>query len=477
MSKNIKNSKTVQKKKFRFPNVYLLLFIIIVFAAVLTWVIPAGKFERVTEEGITKVVAGTFQYVDQKPQDPWDIFMAIVTGFKNQISLILMVLFVGAAVHLLEESKAIDVAFQKLANAVKGKESIAIFLIMAIMSIGGATGVFGNVTLVLIPIGIILSLAMGFDRTLGFAMIFFGSFSGFNVGWANFGTIGLAQTIAQVPIFSGLGFRVIAHIVNFALSYAFVMVYYRRIKKDPTRSLNYEEGMALTDYMGNADGKKTETVKMTVGQILSLITAAVGIISVVVGAIQFDWKADHISATFLIVSLIIGLLNNQGFNGAFTQFIKGCSKVVSAAFIIGFANAITIVMSNGLILDTIVNFLSAPIAKFGAVFGANVMLFVNIIISIIISSGSGQATAVMPIMIPIADLTGITRQVAVQAFQFGDGFTNVIVPTIGSLMGGLGFAKVSYGKYLKWAMPLVLLQIILSFVAITVLQMMGWTGM
>lgn len=471
------DKKQLSHKKFQFPNVYVLLFFIAVFAAILTWVVPAGKFERTIEKGITQVIPGSFAFVEQNPQNPWQIFRAIVTGFKNQISLIMMVIFVGAAIHMLEASKAIDLAFRKLAQSVKGKESIAILLIMAVMSLGGATGVFGNVTLVLVPIGILLSLAMGFDRTLGFAMIFFGSFSGFNVGWANFGTIGLAQTIAQLPIFSGIGFRFFAHFINFILSYGFVILYYSRIKKDPTLSLNYEAGMKKEDYWGTKETNSDSVIKLSNGQALSLITATAGIVLVVFGALKWKWSADHISAAFLVVSILIGLFNGNGLNATFDLFIKGCSTVVSAAFIIGFANGITVLMGQGLILDTIVYYLSIPISELGAVAGANFMLLANIIVNFFISSGSGQASAVMPIMVPLADLTGITRQVAVQAFQFGDGFTNVIIPTVGSLMGGLGFAKVAYSKYLRWVLPLVLIQIALSFVAITVLQTIGWTGL
>lgn len=164
---------------------------------------------------------------------------------------------------------------------------------------------------------------------------------------------------------------------------------------------------------------------------------------------------------------------NEGFN----RFIKGCAGTVNAAFIVGFANAMTVLMNGGMILDTIVYWLSKPISSMGSVLGAGFMFLANAVINFFISSGSGQAAAVMPIMVPIADLTGITRQVAVQAFQFGDGFTNCVIPTIGTLMGGLGFAGISYGKYLKKAMPLVGVQIVLAFCTIMFLQSIGWTGL
>ena len=259
---NFKNQLTIGgngmkegNKRSWFPNVYTILFLLAIVSAVLTWIVPAGSYERVTEENVTKVVAGTYHVIGQNPQGPWEIFQALVTGFKNQSSLIYMILFVGAAVYMITETKAIDTIFMKLAKAVKGKEEIAIFCVMFFMSMGGATGVFGNATLVLIPIGIFLSQAMGFDKTLGFFMIFFGQFAGFNVGWANAGVLGVAQAIAEVPLFSGFNARVIFHIVNFALSYSFVIFYLHQIKKDPSKSLNYEQGVKVNDIMGYQDGR------------------------------------------------------------------------------------------------------------------------------------------------------------------------------------------------------------------------------
>lgn len=466
------------KKKHWFPNVYALLFLLAVAAAVMTWVIPAGSFKRVTDAGVTTVVPGTFAFAGQVPQGPWQIFQAVVTGFKNQVSLILMILFVGAAVHMLAQTRAIDTIFTRLAKAVKGREELAVLCVMAFMSLGGATGVFGNVTLVLIPIGIFLSQAMGFDKTLGFFMIFFGSFSGFNVGWANAGVLGIAQSIAQVPLFSGFGARLIFHGVNFVISYGFVWLYLRQIKKDPRRSLNYKDGIDVSSIMGNEEaGRQMEGSVVTGRQIFSMLVMAGGLLAVVCGALKFKWGADKISAAFLVVALLIGAASCEDMNQVFDRFIGGCSSVVTAAFIVGFANAITVLMQNGNILDTIVYYLAMPINHFGSTAGAVLMYLANVVVNFFISSGSGQAAAVMPVMVPIADLTGITRQVAVQAFQFGDGFTNCIIPTVGTLMGGLGFAGISYGRYLKKVMPLILLQLVLAMIAIVVLQSAGWTGM
>ena len=465
------------KKKLGIPNVYVILFMMVLLAVVLTWIIPAGQFERVKMGGRNVVVPDSFQFVERNPQGIWALFHSITLGFQGSASLIFMIFFAGAAIHMLQVSGAIEVSFKRLANQVQGKEWIAIFLVMAVLSLGGATGAISNATLAMVPIGILLAQSMGFDKALGFAIVFFGMFSGFNVGWANAGTIGIAQDIAEIPMFSGMNVRVYIHIINFALCYFFVLRYARAIKKDHTKSLNYEEGMTVSEVFSPVEeGTHTDATSLTWKQTVSLIAIFISFAFVIIGVLNWKWGVSQYSTVFLILSVFVGLINGFGVNGTAKEFIKGCQQMVFAAFIVGLARGITIVMSNGLILDTIVHSLSIPIKHFGPVFGANMMYLSNIIINLFISSGSGQATSVMPIMVPLADITGITRQVAVQAYQFGDGFTNIIVPTVGTLMGGLGFAKVSYTKYFKWVWPLLVMQLAIGFVAITILQTIGWTG-
>lgn len=469
--------KKVNKVK-KSPHIFVLLLSITIIVAVLTYIVPAGQFERVEVGNYKEVVPNSYHRVDQNGQNPWDVFKAIVSGFRDSADLIFMIIFCGAAIHILEESRTIEKGFKRLVVKLNGKEWLAIFAVMFVMSIGGATGVFGNPTIAIIPIGMMLSRAMGYDDTLGFAMIFFGAFSGFNVGWANVVTIGIAQEIAGIPILSGFGVRVIFHIVNFALCYGFVLLYLKNIKNTPTKSLNYEPGLNTSEYMGLAAGIQHEgDSKLDKGNIASILVMVIGFSCIIYCSIKYNWGIQDYSAVFLIMSILIGLFNGFGINGTAKEFVKGCQKMISAAFIVGIARSIAVVMTNGQIIDTVVNALVVPIDKFGPVLGANFMLLANIIINFFISSGSGQATTVMPIMTPIAQLTGVSRQIAVQAFQFGDGFTNCIIPTVGSLMGGLGLAKIPYNKYLKWFTPLLVVQLILSFMAITILQIMQWGPM
>jgi uncharacterized ion transporter superfamily protein YfcC len=456
-------------KKSKIPHVFALMFIITILMAVLTWIVPAGQYERVKEGTITKVVADSFRIVDPNPQGFWDVFNAVVKGWIQSASMIFMVFFVGGAIKILEETGTIRVGMNHIIHKLKGKEIWAVAIIMFLMSIGGATGVFANPVVALIPLGIVLAKGLGYDNVVGFAMIYLGSYIGFNVGWGNVFTVGIAHTIAELPMFSGFGVRVFFHVVNYILVFGFVYLYIKKIKADPTNSLTYsiEEPAAQNNIF---EGKEAMTTRHMI--CTAIVVVAFG--AIIYGSLRLQWGIDHYSVVFLMVAVFCGLLGGLGINGTSIAFVKGCSSMAYAALVIGMARGISVVMTDGKIIDTVVYYLSLPIAMFGPVVGAVFMFFANIVINFFIPSGSGQAVTVMPIMVPLADLTGITRQVAVQAFQFGDGFTNCIIPTASVLMGCLGLSGIPYEKYVKWAAPLIAIQLVLAAIALVVLQLLHW---
>ncbi|MDO4787449.1 MAG: TIGR00366 family protein, partial [Fretibacterium sp.] len=302
-------------------------------------------------------------------------------------------------------------------------------------------------------------------------MVYLGAFAGFNVGWGNVFSIGIAQNVAQIPQFSGLWVRVLFHAVNLLLTYAFVALYARKVKRDPTKSLVYEEGAPLPEENGT---EEAELRSMTWRQLCCALITVVGFGAIVWGSVSWGWGVPDYSAVFLGMALLIGLVGGLGVDGTADAFVKGCATLIVGAFVIGMSRAISVVMVDGKIIDTIVHYLSEPISHYGPIVGANLMFYANTIINFFVNSGSGQAVVVMPLMVPLADLAGITRQVAVQAFQFGDGFSNCLYPTSGILMSALALAGIPYQKYLKWFLPLLLLQTVLASVALTILQAIGW---
>ncbi|MGL5512850.1 MAG: YfcC family protein, partial [Sporomusa sp.] len=424
-----------KKKGFQLPHVFALMFILTIVMAILTWIVPAGEFTRVKEGAITKVVAGSYHAVKDNPRGFWDVFHSVVKGWEQSSVMIFMVFFCGAAVEVLEKTGAIRMGLSKVVKNLAGKELYAVAIVMTIMSIGGATGALANPVVALIPMGVMLSRSLGYDEVVGFGMIYLGAYAGFNVGWANVFTVGLAHDIAQLPLFSGMEVRVFFHIISLILTFILVAMYCKKIKADPTKSLTYSPEKALEQQSAAADTTADE--QLTWRHVVCLLIVVFGFAAIVYGSIELKWGISHYSVVFLMMSVLSGLFGNLGINGTCQAFVKGCGNMVYAAFIIGMARGISVAMTDGKIIDTFVYYLSLPIAQMGPVLGANMMLLANIIINFFIPSGSGQAVTVMPIMVPLADLTGITRQVATQAFQFGDGFTNCIIPTAGTLMGCL----------------------------------------
>lgn len=440
--------------------------------AILTWIIPAGEFTRVKQGAVTKVVAGSYHVVASKPQGIWEVFEAVAKGWEQSGTMIFMVFFVGAAIQILEQTGTIRIGLSKVVRGLRGREIYAVAIVMLIMSIGGATGVFANPVVALLPIGLMLSKALGYDEVVGFGMIYLGSYAGFNVGWGNVFTVGIAHSIAELPMFSGMAVRVLFHIVNLVLTFGFVYRYCKMIKEDPTKSLTYTPGKEISSAAVYVDEKEQEI--LTSRHLICAAIAIVGFAAIIYGSLKLNWGIRHYSVVFIMMAVSCGIIGRLGVSGTAQAFVKGCGTMVYAGFVIGMARAIAVVMTDGKIIDTIVYYLSLPIAQMGPVLGANMMLVANIIINFFIPSGSGQAVTVMPIMVPLADLTGITRQVATQAFQFGDGFTNCIIPTAGVVMGCLGIAGISYDRYVKWYLPFLTVQLVLAFVAITILQIAKW---
>ena len=466
------SEKTPVKKQSEELHVYALMFFFVAAVAAMTWLIPAGQVQRIKEGAMTKVVAGTFKLVPSNPQGLYDIFSGVVKGWEQSASLIFMVFFIGASIRIMEETGMINAGMSRLISKLKGKELVAVALVTVITSIGGAVGVLANPAVALMPLGLLLSRSLGFDPAVGLGMIYLGSYSGFNVAWASPSTVGLAQSIAELPLFSGFWVRVLFHAVNVSVVIAFLFRYCNLIKKDPTKSLTY----------GMAEKSGEENTSITMGDFtwrhkICTLVLLIGFGMIIYGSMNWKWSITQFSISFLIMGVLIGMIGGLGVNGTSKAFVKGCTQMVFAGFIIGMARAISVVMTEGRIIDTVVHYMSLPIAATGPVVGANLMYLLNIVVNFIIPSGSGQAVTVMPIMVPLADITGITRQVAVQAFQFGDGFCNCIAPTAGTLMASLGIAGISFEKYAKWFFPCLMVQLVLGAIAITILQTIGWTGL
>ena len=482
-------AKPVVNKGFKLPHVFAILFLLTIVMAIATWFVPAGTYEMVTDAATKRKVIdpASFHFIANAPQGVYDVFNAIVKGMIQSASMMSMVFFCGAAVEVLNQTGTMKAGMGSLVGVLKGKGVIAVVTIMAVMSIGGADGVFANPTIAFIPLGVMLGKTMGYDEVVGWAMIYLGSYAGFNVGWANAFTAGLANELSGLDTMNGFWLRVVFHIANLILLCWFVVRYMHKIEKDPTASLTYDPEAAPAEA-----AEEVSSDGMSGTQIACAVITVLGFAAIIYGSVVGfpecpawfgfkgmggkKWGVPQYSAVFVIMAIVNGMIGFKGgfwyrLDATFKAFTKGMTALTYAAFVIAFSRAISVIMTDGKIIHTIIYYLAMPINQVGNVVGAFFMYVANVIVNFFIGSGSGQAVTVMPIFAPLAHITNINASVAVQCFQFGDGFTNCINPTAGVLMATLGLAGIPYGKYVKWFLPIVCLQLVVAGVVIVLMQM------
>lgn len=456
----------VENKPMKSPHVWALLFGLAALCALLTWIIPAGSYERQEVNGRMMVIAGTYAQTESTPVSLWGLLMALPKGWADIASGIFMVFFVGMALKVMEVTGTLSAALNKMVVAFRGKELVGVCVISVVFSLLGMGDSLGMAVLAIVPLCVAVSRAMGFDGLVGLSMSYIAYHVGFSAGEINVFTTALAQEMADIPRFSGMGVRIFLHVLLLATLLFFTIRYAIKVKKDPSTTLCIADS-SLNVELGNV-------TSMTVRQIINLVLFIASFAIIVYGAIVFGWSYQQFSAVFLALAIAAGLVGGLGINGTATACVNGCSGVAYGALVIGIARSISIVLSEGGIMDTIVYWMSKPIASATPAIGALLMFLANVVVNIFIPSGSGQAAVVMPLMIPLADVTGISRHVAVLAFQMGDGLNNFIIPTAAMLMASLGMIGLPYNKYLKWAMPIFIVHAIIAAAVIMTLQVVGW---
>ncbi|MDB0579279.1 YfcC family protein [Salinicoccus roseus] len=460
----MKQQKHPNKRRFEMPDTYVILFLVLVATAIATYFVPAGAFEREQVDGVERVVSGTYESTAQDPVGFMDVFMALQTGMVESAGLIFLVLFAGGMFEVVERSGAITGGIMSAVDKMRGREFLLIAVISILFALGGATGAVANSVIPFVAIGVMLARALKLDAIVAVSITFGATFIGFAAGFLNPYTVGIAHAIAELPLFSGMLFRVIAFILLVGVTIWYTWVYAKRIMRDPSRSL-----MGILEDEGDMVEMKDAPFTLRHKLILAWVAAALAFF--VFAVIQFQWTTNHMAAFFIIIGLVAGIIAGMNYNKLTLTFLEGCKNLVYGALIIGVARAVLVVMEQANILDTIVNALSVPLGALTPVLAAIGMFIANTVFNFFVPSGSGQAAIIMPIQTPLADMIGVTRQVAVQSFQFGDGFSNSIFPTSGPLMASLAVAGVPWIKWAKWLLPLFL---IWSVIAMSVLAIGVW---
>lgn len=463
-----------EKKKRRFPHVYVILFLVIIVSALLTYVLPANQYDKQIKDGKeTKLIdPNSYHAIEKNPVNPAQMVLAVPKGMQEVASIIFFIFIVGGAFNIVQSTGAVESGIRSMVNGLRGKggqgsavkDGILLFLIVAAFSFGGCFIGMAEEALVFIPMLVPLAIAMGFDSLTGLALALVGPCAGFTGAFINPFTLQVAQGFVGLPLLSGMGYRVIIFIVQTIVAFLFIFWYAQRVKKNPEKSVMYEvdRGRDRID-LGS-------TSKFTVQQKLVLVLMLLGFVILIWGVIKQGWYIDEIATLFLIMGAICGFVGGMGPSKVAESFVDGSTALTVGALVVGVARAILVVLSQGGILHTIVHAMAAAVAGLPPALSAIGMYIVQILISVIIPSGSGMASVTMPIMGPLATLLGMTQQTAVLIYQFADGFTNIIIPTSGYLLAGVALAKVPYEKWVKWYAPLFGIFLVIGAVFVVIAQ-------
>lgn len=473
-SKKEKNIKITKKSEngIKIPHTLVIIAAIIMLVSIATYFVPGGAYETaVNEAGKTIVVDGSFKYVESQPQNLFKVLQAPIQGMVDGAEIIAFLFAIGGAFNLIAATKAIDFGIIRIVNLFRGKEILLIPIITFTFSLGGAIFGMSEEAVAFITILAPLTLALGYDSIVAVAITYLACVLGFSSAMLNPFTVGIAQSIAGIPMFSGIEFRSVVWFITTVVGTLFIMIYAMKVKKNPTISPVYE-----SDQIKRKDLQKLEDKPgdFTISHKIILSTLALSIGVIIWGVLTQGFWISEIAAVFLAVGLISGIIGKLSADEMATAFIEGAKGMIGPAVMIGFARGIMIVAENASIIDTILYNLSNLLGNLPSLLAAYLMFPIQMFINFFVNSGSGQAALTMPILAPLGDLVGISRQLTVLIYQLGDGFSNAMFPTSGVLIACLGVAGVPYTKWLKWIIPLQIILFILGIVFITIASSIGW---
>lgn len=456
----------IKKKGFfsslKFPSAYTILFILIGFMALLTWLIPAGQYDRQMNEQLGREVpvTGTYTAVENNPQNIIDVLLAPIDGFYDHnsyqaaaIDVSLFILIIGGFLGLVTKTGAIDAGIERVTTRLAGREDLMIPILMALFAAGGTIYGMAEESLPFYTLLVPVMLAARFDPVVAVATILLGAGIGVLGSTINpFATV-IASNAASIPFTDGIMLRVVMLIAGWLICTAYVMRYARMIRADKTKSIvydKYEENKA--HFLGNKSGEKLEFT-FTRKLILSLFAASFAVM--IYGVSVLGWWMAQISAMFLATSILVGFIARMSEEEFITSFIDGARDLLGVALIIGIARGIVVIMDRGMITDTILFYAEQMITGLSSVIFINVMFFLEMGLSFLVPSTSGLAVLTMPILAPLADFAGVGRELVISAYQAASGLVNLITPTSAVVMGGLAIARVPYVRWLKWVAPLI----------------------
>lgn len=464
---------TLKKKfsrHFAMPHTYVIIISIVILATMLTWIVPAGKFTRIEDEktGRVLIVAEEFEFVERQGVSLLSIPQRLVEGLLSVNEIIILVLVAGGAFNIIIKTGFFQAFTTRLAKLFYNKEFLIIPAFTSIFAFACMSqGV--NTFIGFAPLGIIVARSLGYDAIVGVGMVCLGGAIGFSTGAFNPYTTGVAQAIAGLPLFSGLGYRLISWVVFLIVTNIYLIWYAKKVKKNPECSVVREmeiEAKKISDK--DRDSQNDKEYKLTKRHYLVGLVILGGFIYIVYGGWKLGYGLSQTTAIFIWMGFLGGMAGGLGVNNTAKEFVNGAKNLVFGALVVGFARSISGVLADGLILDTTVYYLAQGLSMMPSYAQAGTMFIMQLVINGLVTSGSGQASVTMPIMLPVGDIIGMTRQTVVLTFNFGDGLSNYVLPTSSALMGFLGMANIGYDKWMKFMWKLFLIWIVTGTILVIV---------
>ena len=424
----------------RFPSTYVIIAILIVLSAVATWVIPGGQYVTAGD--------GTVSYepMDAAPQT-WQVFTAVYHGFIRQAGIIIFILVVGGAFWLLNATGAVSAGISRFIGAVGKRDRLVLVAITVLFSLAGAVFGMSEETIPFVGIVVPLVISMGYDAFMGMLIVYVASNVGFSSAFLNPFTVGIAQGMAGLPLFSGLAYRLFCWAFLTLLLSLFVFIYAGRSKREPAVSAGaMDEGAQ----------------PLTRAQKWILVVLLLTVIALIVGVTCFDWYMSEITGLFLLMGILCGVIAGFSANRIADELLAGARDILSAALVVGFASGIIVILQDGHVVDSILHAMQQGLDGSGRASSLMAMYGIQAVINFILPSATAKAAITIPIMAPFSDLVGVSRQAMVLAFQFGDGFTNMLTPTSGVLIAALAMARIPYEKWVKWIWKMVVVLLVLG---------------
>lgn len=450
------------------PHVFVILLIIMLFVVILSYLIPSGSYERIEDStGITVIDPDTFQYVrNETPITFMNYFEAVYTGFVNGATIMGTLFISSGVIFLLEVSGAFGAGINMILKKTKGKEFSVVCIFYTIFVVFGVLG-YGEAAYPFYPLAVTIGFALGYDRMVGTALAIVGSTVGFTSGLMNTFTTGVAQQIVGLPLFSGIGFRAAGLVVFYIIGLIGLFTYCRKIKKNPALSLMSEEYMSQKQE-GHTEGMEEMNFRRALGLLVFL-----GIIVVQgFGCIRLGWSFPQIAAIYVIMGILLSVIFRIGPSEACQLFCKGAVRVFAAAFAVGLAQSVVVLMNQACIMDTIVHGMSQILENRSAILALLIIFVFVTLFNFLVVSGSGKAVIIMPILQPLGKILNINQQVLVLTYQYGDGITNSFWP--GSSLVQLSMCGVDYGSWIKFCWKIYLGFIVSAFVLVMIAYGVGY---